>query len=189
METINSTGMAGIAAFILLVIIISIYNSLVRKRNEVLNAFSGVDTQLKKRFDLIPNLVAVVKQYMNHEKELLTQITQIRSKANAGNMSNNQKVALDNELSKSIDTLLVNVENYPQLKTNNSFMHLQRSINEAEAQISAARRTYNATITEYNNAVQSFPSNIMAAMMKFKTKEIFHISPAERQNVNIQKLF
>ena len=186
METLKATG---ITAFILLLIIIKIRNSLIFQRNEVLHAFSGVDIQLKKRFDLIPNLVAVVQQHMQHEQELLAQITQIKTKALNSKISDNQKVALDNQLSGHIDALLASAHNTPHLKTNAGFVQLQRSINEAEAQISAARRTYNASITEYNNAVQSFPNNIMAGMMGLRSKEIFHISPAERQNVNIQKLF
>ncbi|HPR61208.1 MAG TPA: LemA family protein, partial [Prolixibacteraceae bacterium] len=132
-------------AFILLVFVF-MYNNLIRKRNEVDNAFGGMDVQLKKRYDLIPNIVATVKQYATHEKELLTKVTEMRAKATSGNISNEEKVALDNQISAGMKSIMVAVENYPDLKANENFMNLQRTLNEVESQISAARRTYNAVI-------------------------------------------
>jgi len=175
-------------AFILLVFVF-MYNNLIRKRNEVDNAFGGMDVQLKKRYDLIPNIVATVKQYATHEKELLTKVTEMRAKATSGNISNEEKVALDNQISAGMKSIMVAVENYPDLKANENFMNLQRTLNEVESQISAARRTYNAVITEYNNAIQTFPSNIMAGMMSLKRKEVFVIPETERQNVDVKNLF
>ena len=175
-------------AFILLVFVF-MYNNLIRKRNEVDNAFGGMDVQLKKRYDLIPNIVATVKQYATHEKELLTKVTEMRAKATSGNISNEEKVALDNQISAGMKSIMVAVENYPDLKANENFMNLQRTLNEVESQISAARRTYNAVITDYNNAIQTFPSNIMAGMMSLKRKEVFVIPEAERQNVDVKNLF
>jgi LemA protein len=175
-------------AFILLVFVF-MYNNLIRKRNEVDNAFGGMDVQLKKRYDLIPNIVATVKQYATHEKELLTKVTEMRAKATSGNISNEEKVALDNQISAGMKSIMVAVENYPDLKANENFMNLQRTLNEVESQISAARRTYNALITDYNNAIQTFPSNIMAGMMSLKRKEVFVIPEAERQNVDVKNLF
>jgi len=181
-------GIAISVVFIFLFAIV-IYNSLVRKRNEVDNAFGGMDVQLKKRYDLIPNIVATVKQYAGHEKELLEKITEMRAKATSGNLSADEKVALDNQISAGMKSIMVAVENYPDLKASDNFMNLQRTLNEVESQISAARRTYNAVITDYNNGIQTFPSNLIAGMMKLQRKEVFVIPDAERQNVNVASLF
>ncbi len=167
----------------------SVYNGLVRKRNEVENAFGGMDVQLKKRYDLIPNLVATVKQYASHEKETLSQVTAMRAQATSGNLSPDEKVALDNKISAGMRQIMVSVENYPDLKANENFMNLQRTLNEVESQISAARRTYNAVITDYNNSIQVVPANIIAGMMGLKTKEVFEIPETERQNVKVADLF
>lgn len=179
--------LAIIAFFIL--IVIGIYNSLIRKRNEVENAFGGMDVQLKKRYDLIPNLVATVKQYATHEKELLEKVTEMRGQAIGGNLSSDQKVALDNQISAGMRSIMVAVENYPDLKANQNFLDLQHSLNEVEAQISASRRTYNAVITDYNNAIQVFPNSIVAGFMKLAKKEVFMINEVERQNVDVKSLF
>ncbi|TKG97071.1 LemA family protein [Puteibacter caeruleilacunae] len=178
---------AFVAVFFLL--IISIYNGLIRRRNEVDNAFGGMDVQLKKRYDLIPNLVATVKQYATHEKELLSQITEMRSKATSGNLSSDEKVALDNQISAGMRSIMVAVENYPDLKASDNFMNLQRTLNEVESQISAARRTYNAVVTDYNNGIQTFPQNILAGMMNMGRKNVFEIPEVERQNVDVKNLF
>lgn len=186
-----STSLIIILAAVVLILLIfmGMYNNLIRKRNEVDNAFGGMDVQLKKRYDLIPNIVATVKQYATHEKELLTKVTEMRAKATSGNISNEEKVALDNQISAGMKSIMVAVENYPDLKANENFMNLQRTLNEVESQISAARRTYNAVITDYNNAIQTFPSNIMAGMMSLKRKEVFVIPETERQNVDVKNLF
>lgn len=178
----------AIVAFLFL-IIIGIYNSLIRKRNEVDNAFGGMDVQLKKRYDLIPNLVATVKQYATHEKELLEKVTEMRGKAVSGNLNADQKVVLDNEISAGMRSIMVAVENYPDLKANQNFLELQHALNEVESQISAARRTYNAVITDFNNAIQVFPNSIIAGFMKLTRKEVFMINEAERQNVDVKTLF
>lgn len=178
----------AIAAFAIIVVV-AMYNNLVRKRNEVDNAFGGMDVQLKKRYDLIPNLVATVKQYATYEKELLTQVTEMRAKATSGTLSSDERVALDNQISAGMKSIMVAVENYPDLKASENFVNLQRTLNEVESQISAARRTYNAVITDFNNAIQTFPSNIIAGMMKLQRKEVFVIPEAERQNVNVKNLF
>ena len=186
----NTTTIVIIAAVVLFVIIIiSMYNGLVRKRNEVDNAFGGMDVQLKKRYDLIPNLVSTVKQYANHEKELLTKVTELRAKATSGSLNSDEKVALDNQISAGMKSIMVAVESYPDLKANENFMNLQRTLNEVESQISAARRTYNAVVTDFNNGVQSFPQNIIAGMMHLKTKLVFVIPETERQNVDVKNLF
>jgi LemA protein len=178
-----------VAVVILALIIMSIYNGLIRKKNEVENAFGGMDVQLKKRYDLIPNLVASVKQFMNHEKELLTKVTELRAAAMKPGVSNEQKVDLDNQITGAMKGIMVAVESYPDLKSNENFMQLQRSFNEVESQISAARRAYNAAVTDFNNGVEMFPSSIMAGMMHLKTKKVFEIPDVERENVNAKDLF
>ncbi len=185
-----STTVIVIGAAVLLVfIIVGMYNNLIRKRNEVDNAFGGMDVQLKKRYDLIPNLVATVQQYASHEKDLLEKVTQLRAKVTDRQMTSDEKVELDNQISGAMRGIMVAVENYPDLKASDNFMNLQRTLNEVESQISAARRTYNAVITDYNNAIQVFPKNIIAGMMGLKRKEVFLIPETERQNVNVKNLF
>ncbi len=170
-------------------IIIALYNYLRRKNNSVANAFGGVETQLKKRFDLIPNLVAVVKKYAHHEESILTKVAEVRALASTSASSNNQKMALDHQLAAGIQGLMLSVENYPTIRANEGFTNLQRTLNEVEAQISAARRTYNAVVTDYNNAVQTFPNNVMAWLMNLKTKHVFQIEDFEREPVSVEQLF
>ncbi|MDD3877690.1 MAG: LemA family protein [Bacteroidales bacterium] len=165
------------------------YNGLVGKRNEADKAFASIDTMAKKRYDLIPNLVATVQQYMQHERQTLTDITEMRARATSGNLSDEEKIELDSKISKAVSGIMVAVENYPDLKASNNFMQLQGSLNEVEEQLSAARRFYNAAVTDYNNAVQMVPSNIIASMFNFKLKKLFEISEKERQNVDVKSLF
>ncbi|MHC4238461.1 MAG: LemA family protein, partial [Planctomycetota bacterium] len=142
---------------------------------------------LKKRYDLIPNLVATVKGYMQHERTLLSEVTEMRAKALSEGTSDDQKVDLDNKMTKALGRIMVAVENYPDLKASDNFMHLQRTLTELEEQISAARRAYNAAITDYNNAVEMFPTSIVASMMNYKRRRFFEISDKERQSVDVAK--
>ncbi len=176
-------------AVVLVLIIIGIYNSLIRKKNDAENAFASIDAMLKKRYDLIPNLVSTVKEYMKHESSILYEITQMRTKAIEGGLSGDDRVNLDNKISKQMAGIMVAVENYPDLKANQNFLQLQASWNEIEEQISAARRTFNAAITAYNNAVETFPSNLIANSMGYKRKQLFEIPETERQNMNAKDLF
>lgn len=171
------------------VILILMYNTLVAKKNNVENIFASVDTQLKKRYDLVPNLVASVSKYMEHEKSLLTEVTQLRSQANKSHLSNEHKMQLDSKMSSALGSIMIAVENYPELKANENVMHLQRSLNEVEEQIAAARRTYNQAVTEYNNTIEMIPTSFMASAMQYKRKEVFEISTQERQNINVKELF
>lgn len=177
-----------IVVFIVLIPVM-MYNSLVGKKNQVENVFGSMDAMLKKRYDLVPNLVETVKTYMKHEKELLTNVTKLRAKATSGTLSDNDRVALDNQLTKALGGIMVAVENYPDLKANQNFLNLQGSLNEIEEQISAARRAYNSAVTTYNNAVEMFPTNIMASMMNYQRKNVFEIPEAERKNVDVGKMF
>jgi LemA protein len=174
---------------VIALLLVLMYNSLVGKKNQVENIFGSVDAVLKKRYDLIPNLVSSVQQYMAHEKNLLNNITELRSKAMKPDLSDHEKIVLDKEITSTLGSIMVAVENYPDLKANENVMHLQRTLHEVEAQISAARRAYNQAVTDYNNAIEMVPTNFMASMMNYKRKEVFAIAETERQNVNVNDLF
>lgn len=168
---------------------IGLYNSLIGKKNQVTNAFSAIDVMLKKRFDLLPNLVETVKQYMSYEGDLLSKIVELRSKAVNSNTSNEEKLDIDRQLSSSVKGLMVNVENYPDLKANESFINLQRTWTESEEQIAAARRTYNSSVTDYNNAIMMFPGSIIAGMMNYQAINVLANTEEERQNISAKDLF
>ncbi len=174
---------------IITIYLIVIYNRLQKIKFEVENAFGGMDVQLKKRYDLIPNLVQTVKNYLKHEKDLLTQITELRTQVTSKDLSDNEKVKLDNKISSTMGNIMVAVENYPNLKANESFEMLQRSLNEVESQISAARRTFNSVITDYNTSIKVFPQNLIANAMKLTLKDVFEIPEEQRKNININNLF
>lgn len=177
-----------IVVAILIFTAIGIYNSLVTKRNNTENAFGAVDAMLKKRYDLIPNMVATVKKYAEHEYATFAKVSDMRSKAYES-MSPDEKGELDRQFTAAGRQFFAIAENYPQLRASENFVHLQRTLNETEEQISAARRTYNAAVTEYNNAVETFPGNIFAGMYKFKRKPVLEIPQAERENVDVKGLF
>jgi LemA protein len=178
----------GIIVAILLFIVL-MFNSLIGKKNQVKNVFGTIDALLKKRYDLLPKLITTVKEYMKHERELLEKITELRAKAVSGNLSDDEQVGLDNQISKLLGGIMVAVENYPDLKASQNFLHLQRTMNEVEEQISAARRAYNATVTDFNNAVEMFPTNIMANLMSYRTKKVFEIPEEQRQDIDTEALF
>ena len=172
---------------IIAVILIGMYNSLIR--NQAKNIFATVDAILKKRYDLIPNLVAAVGKYMDHERHVLTEVTRLRARALSGDISDDDKIEIDEQISRAIKGIMVAVENYPALKANESFMHLQTTLTEVEEQISAARRAYNASVTDYNNSVEMFPTNVVAALFDFHTRRLFEIRPIERETVDVHAMF
>ena len=174
---------------VIALILVLMYNSLIGKKNQVDNIFAGVDAVLKKRYDLIPNLVASVSRYMEHEKGLLEKVTALRAQATKPNLSDERVIELDKQISSALGSIMVAVENYPQLKANENVMHLQHTLHEVEAQIAAARRAYNQAVTDYNNAIEMIPTNIMAGFMRLTRKQVFEISEGERQNVNVKELF
>ncbi|MFC0779815.1 LemA family protein [Flavobacterium sp. HJSW_4] len=178
----------GLFVFVFVVGII-IYNSLIGKRNQVTNAFSAIDVMLKKRFDLIPNLVEVVKQYTNYEQSTLTKIVELRSRATSGNLTDEEKASLDTELSSTVKGLMVTVENYPDLKANANFLNLQTTWTESEEQIAAARRTYNAVVTDYNNAIMMFPGNLFTGMLGYTKIDVLETPEEERKNISAKELF
>ena len=177
-----------IIASVIVLLLILIYNNLVGKKNQVANAFSSIDVLLKKRFDLIPNLTKMVKRYMQHEADVLTQVTDMRTKALSGQMTDAETVDMDQKVSSALGKIMVAVENYPELKASETFINLQASLNEVEEQISAARRAYNASVKDYNNALEMFPSNIIAGLMRYQKKVFFEIDTRERQPVDVGQL-
>ncbi|MFH1196629.1 MAG: LemA family protein [bacterium] len=160
---------------------ISIYNSLVGLRNQVKNAWSQIDVQLKRRHDLIPNLLETVKGYMHHERETLESVTKARTQAmNAGTVS--EKAAAENILSSALGKLAVVVENYPDLKANQNFLALQEELTSTENKISFSRQNYNDQVLFYNNKIEMFPSNIIAGMFNFVKEVFFELeNKAERE--------
>ena len=180
---------ALIVLAVLILIVVLMYNSLVAKKNQVDNIFAGVDAVLKKRYNLIPNLVSSVQQYMQHEKGILEKVTELRAQAMQPGISDAQKIALDKQITSALGNIMVAVENYPQLKANENVMHLQHTLAEVEAQIAAARRAYNQAVTDYNNALEMIPTNFLASMMHYTRRQVFEITEDERKNVNVGELF
>jgi len=174
---------------VVFVLVVLLYNSLITKKNEVTNVFGTIDAMLKKRWDLLPKLITTVKTYMQHERELLEEVTRMRAQAVSGELSDDEKVDLDNKVTKAVGGIMVAVENYPDLKASANFLQLQGTMNEVEEQISAARRAYNAVVTAYNNAVEMFPTNILASMMGYKLKKVFEINAQQREDIDTEKLF
>ncbi|MEO0927538.1 MAG: LemA family protein [Cyanobacteria bacterium J06643_13] len=175
-------------ACIIFMIGVKIYNSLVYQKNQVNKSFSSVDVLLKKRWDLIPNLVAVVKNHMEFEQQTLAEITRLRSQVMSGGVSNEQRLTLENQITRTMGNVVALIENYPELKSDGHVTQLLESLNETEEQISASRRFYNAAVTEYNNALEMFPSNVVANYMRYQQRELFVTPAEERNNVNVGEL-
>lgn len=164
---------------ILVFMVIGIYNKLVRLRNNRENAFANIDVQLKQRHDLIPQLVATVKGYAGHEKSVLENVTTARAAA-MGASSINDKIKAENQLSSALAGLRVSIEAYPELKANQNFLQLQGEISDVENKLAATRRFFNSATKELNNAVQTFPSNVLAGMFGFQKEPMFEIPREER---------
>lgn len=162
--------------------VIGIYNNLVKLRNNRENAFANIDVQLNQRHDLIPQLVATVKGYAEHEKELLTRVTEARAAAMSAT-GINDKIQAENALSSALAGLKVSLEAYPDLKANQNFLQLQTEIADIENKIAATRRYFNTATRELNNAVQTFPSNILAGMFGFKKEPMFEIPQEDRATI------
>lgn len=181
------TGIAigiGLAIAAILFTYIHLFNTLKVKKNQINNSFSVLDALFIKRSDLMPNIIAVAKQYMEFERETLMKITEQRSPSR-----NAQEYIATGEADTIISRLMLQVENYPELKSNQQFLNLQYSFNECEEQIAAGRRYLSASITDYNDSISTFPGNIIAAMNAMKPHEWEMASEAQRQNVNASNLF
>lgn len=175
----------GAVLVLLLMMLVQMYNSLVRLKALTDEGWSGIDVQLKRRYDLIPNLVAVVKQYSIHEKELLEKVAELRS-ASMKTTDVAQKSLNESQISSTLKTLFAVAENYPNLKANENFMSLQKDLGVLEEEIQLARRYYNGAARNYNISVRSFPSNMVAGMTGFAAVAYFELdNPAERTNPKI----
>ena len=170
---------------VIFIAVIGMYNSLVQSRIKVDNAWSQIDVQLQRRFDLIPNFVETVKGYMNHEQETFEKIAALRTSwANAGSVS--EKANIDGELSTALKTIMAVSENYPELKANQNFSDLSEELRNTENKISFSRQFYNDTVTMYNTKLQVFPSNIIAGMFNFTARDLFKAESDEaRKNVKV----
>ena len=176
---------ALIMIFLLVLCIISIYNGLIKSRQKVDNAWSQIDVQLQRRFDLIPNFVETVKGYMTHESETFEKITALRTSW-ANSTTVEEKANLDGELSGALKTIMAVSENYPELKANQNFSELSEELRNTENKISFSRQFYNDSVTMYNTKLELFPSNIVAGMFNFQKRDLFVAESDEaRKNVKV----
>ncbi len=172
-----------LAAFILLpiVYVILTYNTLVALRNHIRDAWANIDTELKRRYELIPNLVATVKGYAAHEREVFEKITQLRAQCMANQGNPTQQAVNENLLVAALQRLLVVVENYPQLKADRNYLELQHELVNTEDRIQAARRFFNGNVRDYRNKCETFPSNLIASTFGFQGQDYFNVDPAVRE--------
>ena len=167
---------------IILMVVLSLYNNLVKAKNRVKQAESGIDVYLNQRFDLIPNLVECVKAYSKHEESIFTEIANLRSSY----MNKGKDIKSAENLNNKMNQLIAVAENYPELKASEQYLNLQRTLTKLESQLQAARRIYNAEVTDYNNKITLVPSNIIAMMFGFKEAKLFEIEDYKKENVNIK---
>ncbi len=181
----------GLILIIILVVIalavVAMYNGLVRLKNRVDEAWSDIDVQLKRRHDLIPNLVNTVKGYAAHEKEVFEKVTQARANAiSAGSGSTGDKMQAENMLSGALKSLFAVAEAYPDLKANQNFLELQRELTDTEDKIMAARRFYNGNVRDFNTKLQVFPTNLMASSLGFSKREFFEAEEGEKETPEVK---
>ncbi|OGI26675.1 MAG: hypothetical protein A2359_03285 [Candidatus Moranbacteria bacterium RIFOXYB1_FULL_43_19] len=174
----------GIIA-ILAIWAIVVYNGLIRLKNRVDEAWSDIDVQLKRRYDLIPNLVSTVKGYASHEKEVFEKVTEARTRAMAA-QSAGDKAQAENALSQTLKSLFAVAEAYPDLKANQNFLELQRELTDTEDKIQASRRFYNGNVRDFNTKIQIFPNNIFAGMLGFSAREFFEAGEGEKEPVKVE---
>lgn len=171
----------GAILLVLLGYIIAQYNGLIALRNHMTESWSDIDTELKRRYELIPNLVACVKAYAAHEREVLDRVTQLRAQCSNDHGSPAHQSTTENQLSTALRRMLVTVEGYPELKADKNFLHLQEELVTAENRIQAARRFFNGNVRDYRNKRESFPSNLIASAFHFGEAEFFEVEPAVRE--------
>ena len=164
--------------------IVYIYNSLIKLRMRVKNAWAQIDVQLKRRYDLIPNLVSAVKGYMKHEKGVLEEVTKARTSLMSG--STQEKAKASNQITEALKSIFAVAENYPNLKANENFMQLQEELSGTESKIAYARQFYNDSVMAFNEAIQVFPKNFFAKIFGFHQKEFFGAEGVERKNVKVE---
>ncbi|HMB26167.1 MAG TPA: LemA family protein, partial [Patescibacteria group bacterium] len=182
----------AILAIIVVIVLwlIVVYNGLVKMRNRVEEAFSDIDVQLKRRYDLIPNLMETVKGYMEHEKETLQKVTEARTAAMSANdnkgASAKEQAQAENALSGALKSLFAVAESYPDLKASENFAKLQDELTDTENKIQAARRFYNGNVRDFNTKIQMFPTNLIAGALNFKEYDFFEADERERENVKVE---
>lgn len=169
---------------ILLIALFVTYNSFVKLNNKVKEAFATMDVYLKKRWDLIPNIVETVKGYAKHEKETLEEVVKLRNSV-YDNMSDNEKINTNTKLTSGINKIMALAEAYPELKANENFKDLSNQLTTIEDEIANSRKYYNGIVREFNDKVEMFPSNIIAKIFGYKTKNMFETSTEERENVKV----
>jgi LemA protein len=174
-----------VIAAVIAVGIVAIYNGLIRLRNRVDEAWSDINVQLKRRYDLIPNLVSTVKGYAAHEKEVFEKVTEARSRA-MGAGTTADKAQAENMLSGALKSLFAIAEAYPDLKANQNFLELQRELTDTEDKIQAARRFYNGNVRDFNTKIEVFPNNILAGIFGFAKREFFGIEEGEKEPVKVE---
>ena len=162
------------------------YNHLVGLQNYIKNSWSNIDTELKRRYDLIPNLVSTVKGYANHEQEVLENVTRLRNQCKANHGPIHEQAVDESLLVGALQRLFVVVEDYPRLKANENFLLLQKELVNTEDRIQAARRFFNGNVRDYNNKCEAFPSNMIASMFGFQSHGFFDVDPAVRENPKIE---
>lgn len=172
---------------IILIIIYALvlFNIFIKLDNQVKEAFATMDVYLKKRWDLIPNLVETVKGYAKHEKDTLEEVMELRNNT-YDKMSDNEKLKTNEEITSGITKIMILAENYPDLKANKSFLDLQENLSNTEDEIAQSRKYYNATVRIFNNKVEMFPSNIFAKLFGYKSKTMFEASKSEKENVKVE---
>jgi len=180
--------LAVIAAIVLLPLIygVATYNTLVALRNHIRDAWSNIDTELKRRYELIPNLVATVKGYAAHEKEIFERITELRAQCMASQGRPEQQAMDENQLVAALQRMLAVVENYPQLKADQNFLELQHELVNTEDRIQAARRFFNGNVRDYRNKCQTFPSSLIAGMFGFESQDYFQVHPSVREVPDVE---
>lgn len=165
--------------------VIFLFNGLIRLKNRVEEAWSDIDVQLKRRYDLIPNLIETVKGYAKHEREVLESVTEARTRA-MGAQDTKDQVEAENMLSDTLKSLFAVSENYPDLKANQNFLELQRELSDTENKIQASRRFYNGNVRDFNTKIQSFPNNMIAGTLNFKEKDFFEAGEEEKKNIEVK---
>ena len=180
--------LAVIGAVVLLPVIyvVATYNTLVALRNHIRDAWSNIDTELKRRYELIPNLVATVKGYAAHEKEIFERITQLRAQCMASQGRPEQQAVDENQLVAALQRMLAVVENYPQLKADQNFLELQHELVNTEDRIQAARRFFNGNVRDYRNKCQTFPSSLIAGTFGFESQDYFQVHPSVRDVPDVE---
>jgi LemA protein len=170
---------------LLLVFIIAVFNALIKLRNSVKDHWSQIDIQLKRRFDLIPNIVETVKAYAKHEEETLKEVVEARNLYEKST-THEEAINADLKLNEYVPKLIALAEAYPELKANENFVHLQKELSETEDKIAYARQFYSDSVLKYNNKLQTFPNNIIAKLFGFKAEEFFKANENERENVKVE---